>query len=47
MEKPIGDGGWINGGFFVLNKKLLTISKMKKRYGKRAINKSRKEKSIS
>ena len=36
VEKPIGDGGWINGGFFVLNKKLLTISKMKKRYGKKS-----------
>ena len=22
MEKPKGDGGWINGGFFVLNKKI-------------------------
>ncbi len=22
VEKPIGDGGWINGGFFVLNKKI-------------------------
>lgn len=23
MEKPVGDGFWINGGFFVLNKKCL------------------------
>jgi glucose-1-phosphate cytidylyltransferase len=23
LEKPTGDGGWINGGFFVLNKKVL------------------------
>jgi glucose-1-phosphate cytidylyltransferase len=23
IEKPKGDGGWINGGFFVLNKKVL------------------------
>jgi glucose-1-phosphate cytidylyltransferase len=23
IEKPIGDGGWINGGFFVLNPKVL------------------------
>ena len=23
LEKPYGDGGWINGGFFVLNKKVL------------------------
>ena len=23
VEKPKGDGGWINGGFFVLNKKIL------------------------
>jgi glucose-1-phosphate cytidylyltransferase len=22
-EKPVGDGGWINGGFFVLNKKVI------------------------
>jgi glucose-1-phosphate cytidylyltransferase len=22
LEKPEGDGGWINGGFFVLNKKI-------------------------
>ena len=20
LEKPLGDGGWVNGGFFVLNK---------------------------
>jgi glucose-1-phosphate cytidylyltransferase len=26
-EKPIGDGGWINGGFFVLNKKILNYIK--------------------
>ena len=24
VEKPIGDGGWINGGFFVLNKKIFS-----------------------
>jgi len=23
MEKPIGDGGWINGGFFVLQKQVI------------------------
>jgi len=23
LEKPIGDGGWINGGFFVLSRKVL------------------------
>ncbi len=23
LEKPMGDGGWINGGFFVLNKKAI------------------------
>ena len=22
VEKPIGDGGWVNGGFFVMNKKI-------------------------
>ena len=22
IEKPMGDGGWINGGFFILNKKI-------------------------
>ena len=22
LEKPLGDGGWVNGGFFVLNKKI-------------------------
>ena len=26
-EKPIGDGGWVNGGFFVLNPS--TLSKIK------------------
>lgn len=25
MEKPQGDGGWINGGFFVLNPKVLNL----------------------
>ena len=25
LEKPIGDNGWVNGGFFVLNKKILNI----------------------
>jgi glucose-1-phosphate cytidylyltransferase len=25
MEKPVGDGGWINGGFFVLNPKVLDL----------------------
>lgn len=23
QEKPVGDGGWINGGFFVLNRKVV------------------------
>ena len=27
MEKPLGDGGWVNGGFFVLNKKVLDFIK--------------------
>ena len=27
LEKPSGDGGWINGGFFVLNKKCLKLIK--------------------
>ena len=27
LEKPSGDGGWINGGFFVLNKKSLKFNK--------------------
>ena len=27
LEKPLGDGGWINGGFFVLNKKVLDYIK--------------------
>ena len=27
VEKPIGDGGWINGGFFVLNKKIFDYIK--------------------
>ena len=27
LEKPVGDGGWINGGFFVLNKKSLDYIK--------------------
>jgi glucose-1-phosphate cytidylyltransferase len=25
VEKPLGDRGWINGGFFVLNKKVLDL----------------------
>jgi glucose-1-phosphate cytidylyltransferase len=25
IEKPMGDGGWINGGFFVLKPKVLTL----------------------
>jgi len=25
VEKPMGDGGWINGGFFVLNPKVLDL----------------------
>ncbi len=25
QEKPSGDGGWINGGFFVLNRKVLDL----------------------
>lgn len=25
QEKPQGDGGWINGGFFVLNKKVIDL----------------------
>ena len=24
LEKPEGDGGWINGGFFILNKKIFS-----------------------
>ena len=27
VEKPIGDGGWVNGGFFVLNKKVINYIK--------------------
>jgi glucose-1-phosphate cytidylyltransferase len=27
VEKPVGDGGYINGGFFVLNKKVLEFIK--------------------
>jgi glucose-1-phosphate cytidylyltransferase len=27
VEKPIGDGGWINGGFFVFNKKIFKYIK--------------------
>ena len=27
VEKPIGDGGWINGGFFVVNKKMINFIK--------------------
>lgn len=26
-EKPVGDGGWINGGFFVLSKQVLDLVK--------------------
>lgn len=27
QEKPVGDGGWINGGFFVLSKEVLRLIK--------------------
>lgn len=27
QEKPIGDGGWVNGGFFVLNKSVIELIK--------------------
>ena len=27
IEKPRGDGGWVNGGFFVLNKKVIDFIK--------------------
>jgi len=27
QEKPVGDGGWINGGFFVLSNKVLELIK--------------------
>lgn len=27
LEKPQGDGGWVNGGFFVLNKKIFNYIK--------------------
>ena len=27
LEKPTGDGAWINGGFFVLNKKVIKLIK--------------------
>ena len=27
LEKPVGDGGWINGGFFVVNKEALKYIK--------------------
>ena len=30
VEKPIGDGGWINGGFFVFNKKIFKFIKNSK-----------------
>ena len=26
QEKPIGDGGWVNGGFFILNKSVINKS---------------------
>lgn len=26
-EKPVGDGNWINGGFFILNKKIFNLLK--------------------
>lgn len=25
LEKPTGDGGWINGGFFVLNPSVIDL----------------------
>ncbi len=27
VEKPVGDGGWVNGGFFVLNRKIFRYLK--------------------
>jgi len=30
LEKPLGDGGWVNGGFFVLNKDIFNYIKSEK-----------------
>ena len=30
LEKPDGDGGWVNGGFFVLDKKVINFIKDEK-----------------
>lgn len=30
LEKPLGDGGWVNGGFFVLNKDIFNYIRNEK-----------------
>ena len=30
LEKPLGDGGWVNGGFFVLNKDIFNYIRSEK-----------------
>jgi glucose-1-phosphate cytidylyltransferase len=30
LEKPLGDGGWVNGGFFVLNKNIFNYIRSEK-----------------
>ena len=30
LEKPLGDGGWVNGGFFVLNKNIFNYIQSEK-----------------
>ena len=48
LEKPQGDGGWINGGFFVLSKKIFKyISKSPCIWEREPLEKLAKEKQLS
>lgn len=48
LEKPKGDGGWINGGFFVLNKKIFDyLSKKNCIWEREPLEKISKKKQLS
>jgi glucose-1-phosphate cytidylyltransferase len=48
LEKPSGDGGWINGGFFVLNKKIFKyLEKKNLIWEKEPLEKIAKNKQLS
>ena len=48
LEKPKGDGGWINGGFFVLNKKIFNyLTKKNCIWEREPLEKISREKQLS